>query len=63
LPEEHHMGLQDLGGMSGGPAFIDRGLYFEFVGILSDYEKTYDAVFFAPVQSITQNGEIVPPPV
>ncbi len=61
--KEHHMGLHDLGGMSGGPAFIDRGLYFEFVGILSDYEENYDAVFFASVQSITQNGEIIPPPV
>jgi len=61
--EEHHLNLQALGGMSGGPAFISHGLRFDFVGILSDYQENYDAVFFASVQPITQNGQIISPPV
>lgn len=56
------MSLEVLGGMSGGPAFISRGLYFEFVGVLTDYGNNYDAVFFASVQSVNQDGTITPPP-
>lgn len=56
--EVHHMNLHALGGMSGSPAFVSRGLSFEFVGVLSDYEKNYDAVFFASVQSVNPDGKI-----
>jgi len=43
---EHHMNLDALGGMSGGPAFINRGLYWDLAGIIYEYDKNYDAVFF-----------------
>jgi hypothetical protein len=61
--EKHHLNITALGGMSGSPAFISRGLHFDFVGILTDYEDSYDAVFFSTVQSITESGQITPPPV
>lgn len=59
----HLIDLKALGGMSGSPAFIFRELFYEFVGVLSDYEENYDAVFFATVQSIKPDGTIEPPPV
>ena len=61
--EEDKINLKVLGGMSGGPAFICRKLHFEFVGIVSEYEKSYDAVIFASVQSINQNGTIASSPL
>lgn len=60
---KHHIDLKALGGMSGSPAFIWREVFFEFVGVLSDYEKNYDAVFFASLQSIKPDGTIKSPPV
>lgn len=61
--EKHNLELKDLGGMSGGPAFIKRDLHFEFVGILTDYEENYDTVFFASAQTINENGQIIKVPV
>lgn len=61
--EKRNLELKDLGGMSGGPAFIKRELHFEFVGILTDYEENYDTVFFAPAQTIKENGQITKAPV
>ncbi len=60
--EKHNLELKDLGGMSGGPAFIKREFHFEFVGILTDYEKNYDTVFFASAQTIKENGQITKAP-
>ncbi len=60
---EHQMDLTALGGMSGGPAFVLRGLYWDFVGIISDYEKNYDAMLFASARALRPDGTIEPPPV
>ena len=61
--EKHHMDLRALGGMSGGPAFINRGLYWDFVGIVSQYNKNYDAILFASVRAVRSDGTIDHPPV
>lgn len=60
---EHHMHMDALGGLSGGPAFVNRGLYWDFVGIVSQYHENYDAMFFASTSSLRSNGTITPPPV
>lgn len=60
---EHHLTINALGGLSGGPAFINRGLYWDFVGIVSQYHENYDAMFFASTSGLRANGTITPPPV
>lgn len=46
------MDLNALGGMSGGPAFVQRGLYWDFVGIVKEHNASYDSMFFASVRWI-----------
>jgi hypothetical protein len=60
---KYHMDLRALGGMSGGPVFIYRGLYWDFVGIVSQYHEDYDAMFFTSVHMVRLDGTIEPPPV
>lgn len=60
---ERNMNIDALGGMSGGPVFIDRGLFWDFVGIVSQYHENYDAMFFASVSGLRPNGTITPLPV
>ena len=47
--------------MSGGPAFVNRGLYWDLVGIVSDYHENYDVVLFASAKQIRADGTIEPP--
>jgi hypothetical protein len=61
--KEHHMELQALGGMSGGPALVHRGLYWDFVGIVTQHHENYDAIFFVLADRIRADGTINPPPV
>lgn len=59
-------GLSDLdilGGMSGGPALINRGLYWDMIGIVSQYHEQYDAMFFSILSAVHPDGTIEPPPV
>lgn len=60
---EHHMDFTALGGMSGGPAFISRGLYWDFVGVVFEYSANYDAVFFSSTKALRSDGTIEHPPV
>ena len=60
---ERHLSIDALGGLSGGPVFIDRGLFWDFVGIVSQYHENYDAMFFASTSGLRANGTIIPPPV
>lgn len=57
----HHMDLTALGGLSGSPAFINRGLYWDLVGIVSEYHENYDTMFFASLKSVRPDGTIEPP--
>jgi hypothetical protein len=60
---DHHLTLTDLGGLSGCPAFINRGLYWDFVGVVSSYHSGYDAMFFSAASRLHPDGTIEPLPV
>ena len=52
--------LHDLGGMSGGPVFVDRGLHFEFAGIIYEISSAYDIMFCRSASLIQPDGNIGP---
>jgi len=60
---EHRMDFTALGGMSGGPAFIYRGLYWDFVGVVRAYNANYDTIFFSSSRALHADGTIERPPV
>lgn len=60
---DEHLTITNLGGLSGCPAFINRGLYWDFVGIVSAYHENYDAMFFSAASRLRVNGTIDPLPV
>ncbi len=53
-----HLALADFGGMSGGPVFVMRDLYWDLVGVVKEYHEAYDAVFFASLASVRVDGTI-----
>lgn len=59
----NRMDFKTLGGMSGGPAFVKRHLYWDFVGIVSEYNANYDAVFFSSAGALHADGTIEHPPI
>jgi len=61
--QKHHMELKDLGGMSGGPAFIHRGLHWDFVGLIYEFSKEFDIMFFRPAALVCADGSIQEPTV
>ena len=60
-PEQGDLGI--LGGMSGGPAFINRGLYWDLIGIVSQYNENLEAMGFSLLSAVHPDGTIQPPPV
>jgi len=50
--------LHDLGGLSGAPVFIQRGLPWEFVGIVYEFSSGYDLMYIRPSKLITSDGSI-----
>jgi len=50
--------LQELGGMSGGPAFLDRGLHFDLVGIVYEFSPGLDIMRLRPAHLIQPDGSI-----
>lgn len=60
---KHQLNMDTLGGLSGGPVFINRGLYWDFVGIVSQYHENYDAMFFASTSSLRTDGSIISLPI
>lgn len=58
-----NLDLTALGGMSGGPAFISRGLYWDLVGVVSEYHENYDTVVFSSTSRVQADGTIEPPAV
>lgn len=55
-----NLNLTALGGMSGGPAFVSRGLYWDLVGIVSEYHENFDAVIFSSTSRVQADGTIEP---
>lgn len=50
------MELNALSGLSGGPAFIHRGLHFDFVGVIYQFSPTWDILFLRPSTLIGADG-------
>ncbi len=47
-----------LGGMSGGPAFVDRGLTWELGGFIYEHSADFDILYLRPANLINSNGTI-----
>ena len=60
---EEHLALSILGGLSGGPALMNRGDHWDLLGIVSQYHKDYDAMFFSLLSCVRPDGSIEPLPV
>jgi hypothetical protein len=52
--------LADLGGLSGGPAFVQRGLRFDFVGVTYEFSSNYELLYLRHSGLISSNGQIEP---
>jgi hypothetical protein len=50
--------LQELGGMSGGPAFLHRGIYFDLVGIIYEFSPGLDIMRLRPAHLIKPDGTL-----
>jgi hypothetical protein len=48
--------LRDLGGLSGGPAFVHRGLHYDFVGIIYEFNSEFDIMLLRPAHFIRADG-------
>jgi hypothetical protein len=46
----------DLGGMSGGPAFVLRSLHWELAGVVFEFNPNLDVLFLRPAHMIERNG-------
>ncbi len=55
------MELDDIGGLSGGPVFILRGLRFELVGVIYEFSSEFDLMYVRPTQLIREDGTFCPP--
>ena len=47
-----------LGGMSGGPAFVDRGLSWELGGFIYEHSANFDILYLRPANLINSDGTI-----
>lgn len=52
------MDLAHFGGVSGGPVFIDRGLYWEFAGIIYEHAPNYEVLFARSAARIRSDGTL-----
>jgi hypothetical protein len=50
--------FRELGGMSGGPVFVQRPLHAEWVGIIHEFSPSYDLLYFRPATLIERGGRI-----
>lgn len=60
LPGREGMQLDDIRGLSGGPVFIHRGLYWEFVGVIYEFSSEFDLMYVRPARLIREDGTFCP---
>jgi hypothetical protein len=48
--------LRRFGGLSGGPAFVLRGLHYDFVGLMYESSEDYDLLYFRHASVIDESG-------
>lgn len=51
--------LHDIGGLSGGPVFILRELYFELIGIIYQFSIDYELMYVRSTRIIQNDGTII----
>jgi hypothetical protein len=51
--------LHDIGGMSGGPAFIFRDLCYDFAGLIYEFSPGLDIMFLRPAHLFCKDGSII----
>lgn len=52
------LNFKELGGLSGGPAFVSRGLHFDFAGIIYEFSFNYELLYFRHSNVLDSNGHI-----
>ena len=50
--------LHKLGGLSGGPVFIHRNIYWEFVGMIYEFSENFDLMYIRPANLVLEDGII-----
>jgi len=50
--------LTEIGGLSGGPAFVSRGLRFDFVGIIYQFSSNFELLYFRHSNILKSDGQI-----
>jgi hypothetical protein len=60
LNSDNREPLYDIDGMSGGPAFIHRELYWDFIGVIYEF-SSFDIVYLRPALVLCQDGSIIDP--
>lgn len=50
--------VRDIGGLSGGPAFVARSLHFDLAGFIYEFNQPYDILFLRPAHLIDARGHI-----
>ena len=53
--------LRELGGMSGGPAFIKRALHWDLVGFIYEFNATFDIMFLRHSNVLNPDGSLAAP--
>lgn len=52
------LNLHELVSLSGGPVFIHRNIYWEFIGIIYEFSKDFDLMYIRPASLILEDGTI-----
>ena len=57
---DRHTGLDlhKLGGLSGGPVFIYRNIYWEFIGMIYEFSENFDLMYIRPANLVLEDGSI-----
>ena len=50
--------LHKLGGLSGGPVFIYRNIYWEFIGMIYEFSENFDLMYVRPASLLLEDGTI-----
>lgn len=58
LHDHDGLDLHQLGGLSGGPVFIHRGLYWELIGIIYEFSEGFDLMYIRPADLLNYDGTI-----
>ena len=50
--------LHKLGGLSGGPVFIHRNIYWEFIEMIYEFSENFDLMYVRPASLVLEDGTI-----